>query len=245
MAGNVAFNPVVAARTRAAQQILSIPELLAAYQTEGGLEKDLATIRDQGLLAEALNLAQGQAQGSGTGATATLLARFAELQREYARVMAVLHAVREDLAESAAPEDLLAQVDKILVNEAALTVITVTSPDGKETRKKPTRSQAHEALRAEIEKDARALHALDAVHEPLAARKVDSPRLKKLADSAADLAGKLSDRVAKKGAAKGATQAERDAVAAQKKKWSSCYRILAGLAATDARADALLKDAAR
>ena len=71
------FNSVVAARTRAANQILSTPDLVAKYVALGGLSRDLETIRKAGLEAEAANLGQSQSHSAGKSATVDILASFA------------------------------------------------------------------------------------------------------------------------------------------------------------------------
>src|SRR5262249_2341924 len=155
----------------------------------------------------------------------------------------VVQAVRHDLATSGAPDDLVKQVDQILVNEAETYFATKKGPDDK-TKKVSKKRASQEALRAEIAKDAHALIALGAAHAALAKRKVDQPRLDKLAADADGLAGKLADRAASKGAERTATQAEHDAVTAQKKAWGACYRLLAALGRQDAQVAQLLTDAA-
>ena len=196
------------------------------------------------MTAMALSLAQGQAQGAGSGATAALLGEFAGVQREYSKVMAVAHAVRSDLARAHASAEALKEMDRILKDEAALTVQTVTLPDGKKSRS-ARRSRAQEAVRAEIARDAGALLALRAATAPLAARGVPAGRLQRLKTAAEALSGRLGERTSKKGAAKGATKAEKEAVAAQSAVWSAHYRILAQAAEANEMIRSLLKDAAR
>jgi len=58
-----------------------------------------------------------------------VLSAFALLQREYAEAMAVVQAVRGELAKAAPPE-LLAALDRILVNEAQVVIRTVEKSDG-------------------------------------------------------------------------------------------------------------------
>lgn len=64
-----AFDDEVAARTRAAAQILAHDEMLAVFRSVFGAEEDLTAIRDHGRRAEAQNLAQTKAQEGGSLAT--------------------------------------------------------------------------------------------------------------------------------------------------------------------------------
>ncbi len=149
------FNSTVAARTRAAIQILETPDLLTKYDELGGLQRDLVAIRDAGLEAEAANLSQSQAKSTGKGATIDVLAGFASLQKEYSSVMAVLQAVRAELYRTGAPADLVAKMDGIIRNEAQVTV-KIWEEEG-EKKRKVSKSQSQEALRAEVSKDAGSL----------------------------------------------------------------------------------------
>lgn len=236
------YNASVEARTRAAEFIRSHPELLARFLEAGGLEPDLVAISESGREAEAANLAQSGRLADGKAATLDLSRRFAELQREYKRVMAVVRAVRGDLARSgvAGREELEAALDQILADETAVTV-TLSDRDGKRARE-VRRSTSQEAIRAEIQKDAAALSGLTAAHEALAARKVTLERLGQLRDAAAALSGQLATRVAKKAERKTATEAETAAVTRQLQVWSSTRRLLRAI--DDPRVDALL-DAVR
>ncbi|MDC3954065.1 hypothetical protein [Polyangium jinanense] len=234
---------IVAARTRAAQCILTRPELLALFQSFGGLASDLERIRDAGLEVEAQELAKSTAAGGGVAATADVMLHFAEVQKEYVAVMGVVRLVRQD-HEDAGKTDIVAALQQIIKNEARVTVRTVQSEEGK-TERVASRSTSTEALRAEILKDARALVGLPAVHEALAARKVPVERLKKLEADADALSEKLSDRATKKGATKTATAAKSDAVQRQAKWWGAAYRILAMVGEADAQVAELLREAAR
>src|SRR5262249_27876827 len=73
---------IIAARTRAAQQILDTSDLLSLYESVGGLVADLHAIRDAGLAAEAQALAQSSAKSAGEAATLEVLTAFAALQKE-------------------------------------------------------------------------------------------------------------------------------------------------------------------
>jgi hypothetical protein len=158
--------------------------------------------------------------------------------------MAVVQAVARDLRKAKASQEVIAKVEKILVNEAAVTVQTGAGKDGAPV-KRTVKSTSQEAVRAEIGRDARALVDLKPVHALLAARKVSLARLKKLRDGADALSGKLSTRAARKGGQKTATTAVRDAVTEQRDAWSSCYRLLALTGRADARVGMLLAEAAR
>lgn len=234
----------VAARTRAAQQILDHEELRALYESTGGLLADLHAIRDAGIAAEAQMLAQSSAKSAGAAATLDVLAAFAALQKEYVGVMACVQAARRDLEQAGAEAEVLAAVDRILRNEAQVIVSTTAGPDGAKKRK-TSRSESQEALRAEIGKDAAALLELSAVHEILAARKVTTERLAGLRADAEGLSGKLAARVVKKGEQKAKTEARKDTAAEQSTAWNACYRLLLLAAQRDARIASLLQDAAR
>jgi hypothetical protein len=175
----VTFDSTIAARTRAATQILATPELLASYEARGGIAQDLESLRGHGQTAEALSQAQSAAQAQGGAATLAVLGPFVTLQKDYSGIMAVVQAVRHDLEQAKAPVELVSAVDRILVNEAEVAIRTVLGKDGKAS-KKAVKSERQEALRAEIAEDARALLALGAIHPALEKRKVDGPRLAKL-----------------------------------------------------------------
>lgn len=236
------FEDVVAARTRAAAQILASPEMLEAYLASGGAEGDLTAIRDHGQRAEALNLAQTQAQGTGEAATLKLLEELASVQREYVLIMSALRAERGAQVEAGAPSELVQQIDNILDDEAQVSVNVTALADGttKKTRKS---SKAQEATRAEIERDMNSLIELTGAHAGLAARRIDLARMTQLRDRARALTGKLATRTEKKGAAKGATKAEREAVRQQNARWGASYRTLALAAVSNAGIKQLLQDA--
>ena len=237
------FNTTVAARTRAANLILTTPDMLAAFEGASGDKADLEAIRAHGARAETLNLAQTDAQRKAKGATIELLSEIAALQREYLVIMAALSAIRAALADTEAPpKELIAQLDAILANEAQVSVRTTTFEDGSTTKKKRA-SQAQEAVRSEIERDAISLIELTAVHPALAARRIDVPRLERLRDGAKGLAGKLATRSEKKGGAKGTTKAEREAVKRQSLRWDGTYKTLTLAAASHDGIAQLLKDA--
>jgi len=166
---------------------------------------------------------------------------FAELQRTYSAVMAIVRAAIEDALE-AGNVALADALERILASEATIIVQSPAAADGKRSSK---RAQSQEALRAEIEKDAGALLKLTEAHAHLAGRKLTIAQLTSLRDNAKALSGRMSERTTKKGAGKGATQAERDAVAVQSKRWNASYRLLAQVGRSDTRLAALLKDAAK
>ena len=239
------FDEAAAARTRAADLILKSADMLAAFEAVNGHRGDLEAIRDHGARAEALNLAQTEAQRAGTTATLDLLNEIAGVQREYVLIMAAVKAARAALADQEEPpEELIAQLDAILKDEARVTVRTTTFEDGS-TVKKQQASRAQEAVRAEIERDASSLIALTEAHAELAARRVDVARLTRLRDRAAALAGKLATRSEKKGGAKGSTKAEHDAVNRQNLRWEGTARTLTLAAERHDGIAQLLKDAAR
>ncbi|HSN97026.1 MAG TPA: hypothetical protein VLS89_01975 [Candidatus Nanopelagicales bacterium] len=235
----------VAARTRAAQQILGDQGLLTRYEAVGGLSDDLEAIRDAGLRAEAQSLLQSTSKGQGKAATLDVLQAFAALQREYMGLMAAVQAARGDLARTGASNDLLAALDQILVNEAQVVVVSAPQPEGENGKKRRARSVSQEALRAEISRDAKALLELGAAHEALTRRKVDTARLSRLQEDAEALAGQLAERAVKKGAGKAATNGKSDAVKEQSDRWAECYRLLALVGQRDERVAQLLKEAAQ
>jgi hypothetical protein len=231
MSSLITFDSTVAARTRAAAQILSTPDLFASYEAKGGTQEDLESIRNHGQTAESLSQAQSAAQAAGGAATLSVLSTFVTLQKEYVAVMGIVQAARRDLGKAGASIDTLRAVDQILVNEAEVAIRTTVTADGKKTRK-AVKKASQEALRAEIAKDARALLALSAIHPALANRKVDAPRLAAMVATA-------------KGAQKSATSAMHDAVSEQKLVWAACYRLLAALGSENAGVAQLLTEASR
>jgi hypothetical protein len=238
-----AFNSKVAARTRAAAQIMDTPGLLSKYEGIGGLRRDLEAVAKAGNEAEAANQGQSRAKAAGRAATVDLLALFAALQKEYAAVMAVVGAVRSGLAAGGASADTIARTSAVIKNEVPLS-IRVFEKDGSKKRT-ARRSRAQEALRAEIAKDAAALIELKEIHPALAERKVDLSRLKALKRSAEKLSGMLSDRAASKGRSRTATREEQDAVKRQDVAWSVCAGLLRELGKRDERVRMLLSEAAK
>jgi hypothetical protein len=235
---------LIAARTRTAQHILALADLLALYEAKGGLRRDLEAIRDAGLKAEAHSLAQSVAKGEGSGASLHALEAFAALQREYNEVMAVVQAVRGDLAKAGAGVELIAAIDRILVNEAQV-VIRAVEKEGGGTERHAVRSASQEALRAEIAKDAGALLGLGGVKAALGERKVSAARLLKVKSDAEALSGKLATRATKKGEKQAATEAKSEAAREQSARWSACYRLLGLMAQQNQGVAELLKEAAR
>jgi len=244
-----AFNSVVAARTRAADQILRLAELLAVYEACGGLREDLVAIRDAGQRAELLDGAQSAAQAAGGAATSDVLTAFAALQADYKAVMAVAKAVQGDLARADADAATQSAIAKILVNEAEVSLRSVSDgvdADGKARSKKVSRPKvSQEALRAEIARDAAALAALKPAASALTKRKVTAKRLARLQADAAALAGKLADRAVSKAGSRTATAAEGEAVASQRALWGACYRLLAAAGRDDHRIETLIREGAR
>jgi hypothetical protein len=246
MATSVTFDSKVAARTRAASEILHNKDLLAIYQRHGGLREDLDAIVSHGQKAEALSHARSSSKSSGESATLTVLTAFSALQKEYAAVMAVVQAVRLDLLQAKAPAELVQAVEHIIRNEAPVLYRQEPSTEGAAAKKrKAVQSVSHEALRAEIHKDAVALLGLTAVHAALKRRGVTTARLGQLRDDAQALSSELGDRATKKGASRGVTESLRAAVADQKAVWSACYRLLATAAQQDTRIHQLLKEATK
>jgi hypothetical protein len=246
MASSVTFDSKVAARTRAASEILHNKDLLAIYQRQGGLREDLDAIVSHGQKAEALSHARSSSKSSGESATVTVLTAFSALQKEYAAVMAVVQAVRLDLLQAKAPAELVQSVEHIIRNEAPVLYRQEPATEGAQVKKrKAVQSVSHEALRAEIHKDAVALLGLTAAHAALKRRGVTTARLGQLRDDAQALSSELGDRATKKGASRGVTESLRAAVADQKAVWSACYRLLATAAQQDTRIHQLLKEATK
>lgn len=88
-----AYNSVVAARTRAAVQIMDTPDLFSKFTEMGGLGRDLTGIRDAGLEAEAAYMGRSALKSEGKGATANIWLSFAEAQKEYKSIMNVVSSV--------------------------------------------------------------------------------------------------------------------------------------------------------
>lgn len=238
------FNSTVAARTRCAIAILGEERLLKRYIALGGLPRDLELIRELGLQAEAANLAQANAKRERTGASLDALKKFADLQREYAAVMSVLLAVKGDLVFEQADAGIVSKVEKILVNEAELSVATVQDEAGNKKRK-TRRTASQEAIRAEVEKDAGELAGFADIHKALAARGVTEERIKNLKQASSGLKDALATRTVKKGGAQTSTGEEHQAVEQQRLRWGTSYRLLAALGAENPSVAALLKEAAR
>ncbi len=249
MASTKSFDVYVAARTRAADHLLSNKDLLALYEAAGGLADDLKEIRLLGQQAEALSQTRSGAKAESGGATLVVLQQFAAVQKEYSEVMAVVQVVRLDLEKAKAPVELLKTLDQILVNEA--TTIIRPQPASAATEGTPSvkrvarRSVSQESLRAEIQRDAAALLDLKPAHALLAKRKVTAARLKQLFLDAQALAKHLGSRTAKKGEGKAATQALYDTVDEQRKVWTACSRLLGIVAAQDERVRQLLTETIR
>ena len=239
MASSSSFSKVTAARTRAAEFILNTPELRDGFIERGGLERDLVGIISTGKAAEAANLGQSVATADGSAVSATVADRFAQLQRDYKQVMAVLQAVRGDLITRAAATELIEQVERILIDETPVH-IKVRKGEGDGSVKRALKRSSQEAIRAEIRKDAAAMLATPELAAPLAERKVDVTRLTQLRDHADALAGQLAERTAKKAERRAVTAAEHAAVREQARVWSSVSRILDAI--PDDRVQALLSE---
>lgn len=241
------FNSTVAARTRAAAEILQRAEYLAIYLQQGGRSEDLEKIVNLGQRAERQHQEQTQMQALGGAATETVQAQYQSMRSEYSKVMAVMPAVMTDLREAGAPADVVRAVRQILIDESERTLIP-TADEGKPSegesaeppRRRSVRSRSQEAVRAEIQKDMGLLIQLEAAHPALAERKVDLPRLEKVHNAARGLSGQLATRVARKGAAKGTTQSLRSIVAEQRREWGTIYRLLRLAAQADPRIAELL-----
>lgn len=230
---------VVNARTAVAVHILSDPALLQRYQANGGLKKDLESIRDHGLHAEAMQQAQSQAQGAAAAATVASLLTFSGVQAEYKKLMAILTAVKGDLAESDGNAELIKRVEQILKDETAV-VITVAGDSGKTAKKSAT----FENIRAEIRSDVEALLAFAEVHPLLQARGVDATRMRELLAATDRIQDAFTAKRTKADARKGATVAGDAAVADQSRRWVACRRLIGALAPHSEALRGMLKKAA-
>jgi hypothetical protein len=267
MANARTFDSIVATRTSVAREILTTPELVAAYERRGGKRADLERIVEHGQLAERRYQTRSEAQAAGVAATTTALTEFTVLQSENTEVMAAVRATVNDLREASAPEEVLQALNKILANETRVVLRPVEDQGkseggdegksegqggGAEDQGKPprprrhaVRSQSQEAIRAEIQKDAGALLQLTAAHPALAERQVTKARLEALYANAQSLSGRLATRVVRKAEALGATNAVRNAAAAQRRVWSASYGLLTLAAQDDIRIRQLLAAASR
>ena len=239
---NYSFRETVAARTRAAAYIVATPELLEEYVAIGGLALDLEVIVESGRAAELANSGQSIGSAQGTANSVDVQSAFRALQREYKAVMAVARAVLDDLEEAKAPVEVLEQLKKILVDETAVHIKTVKG-EGDATVRKALKKHSQEAIRAEIWKDAKGLLESPEIVTAMTARRVDAARLSGLLGSADMLSARLSARIADRAERKLATQAEHEAVKAQRKKWGAVYRLLQRL--DDERLRSLLAACAR
>ena len=243
-----AYNSTVAARTRAAAQILETPDLLAKFIEAGGLERDLTGIRDSGLEAEAAYIGRSAAKAEGKGATASVWRTFAEVQKEYKSIMRVVSTITAEAVRNEEPPELIAKLKGILANETEVSVSVVEEKDEAgniEVKRKVKKSDAQEAIRMEISKDSDSLLSFSDILPRLDERRVTGERLSTLKSRADALAGMLADRAATKGDGKTLTQTTYDAVSLQRDIWSGVYRILASVGQRDERMRSLLKDARR
>lgn len=244
MATITTFDARVAARTRAALEILGNKELFALYQGAGGLKDDLDAIVAAGRKAEALSHAKSGQKALSESATLDVLSAYTALQQEYVAIMAVVQAACFDLKREGASLDVRQALDAVLKNEAPVVYRPADSAaDGTPTKRRAVRSASQESLRAEIHKDAVALLALSGAQAALKKRGVTAARLTALRDAAQALSAHLSSRATQKGASQGVTAAIRAAVREQKAVWGACYRLLDAAAQKDSRLRQLLKDA--
>ncbi|MEP7126721.1 MAG: hypothetical protein ABJE95_37675 [Byssovorax sp.] len=234
----VTLDSTVAARTRAAAQILATPALLSTYEARGGIPEDLQSIRDQGLTAEALSQAT-----FGGAATLAVLGPFVALQKEYAAILGVVQAVHHDLVRANAPAEVRSAVDEILANEAEMPSKTRIEKPGK-ARKKASKSVNPAALLATIAGHARALLNVASIHNALDRRKVNRPRLEQVILVAESLSNKMTGHAGARGEETTATAALGSAIDEQTRVWSACSRILAAAGNDDVRVALLLSNAA-
>jgi hypothetical protein len=245
MAAAKGYTSVVAARTRAAQQILSTPDLLAVFESRGGLKADLDDIVSAGRDAEAFNQAQASTRSDGKQATRAVLGEFADLQRDYVLLLGALRAILGSLKRANLNDPNVSRLADIIDNRASVTVSEVAdlAEGATGAKRRVSRSASQEAVRAEIERDLTAVKGFSAIAAALTARTWTAQRIQALLTKTSSLSGKLGDRVAKKGASKAATTSERQAVARQSDTWASTYGLLVAAGRADARIAALLRDA--
>lgn len=238
MARGPSFNSAVAARTFAASKFLNTAELLTQFDAEGGLKADLEAIVTHGKNAEVLNQSQGSFTREKGAAADRSQGAFVALQKENAAVMRVAKSLRAELTNSGDKAGLK-KLNAIIALEAQ-TAFSVEADEAGGTKKKKTRVQSQEAIRAEIARDATSLLEFTVISANLAARKVDAARLRKLHADAEALIGKVEEKVAGASDRKIITAKEQEAVSKQSLHWSSAYPLLAQVAKRDVRAaDAL------
>ena len=75
-------------------------------------------------------LAGRQAATAGVSATADVVTLFADIQREYVRIMSVLRLVLQELKHNGAPHEQVTALDRIINNEVAVVVDTVENEAG-------------------------------------------------------------------------------------------------------------------
>jgi hypothetical protein len=221
---------------------------LSKFLELGGLERDLTGIRDAGLESEASHISRSVVKSAGKGATANVWLEFAAVQKEYRSVMDVVNTVTFEAIRNGESPDMVAKLEGILADETAVTVSVVEDKDKDGTpkkKKKVSKSEAQEAIRAEITKDAGALVSFTEVHPKLTERRVTLERLNALKQRADALSGLLADRESVKGEGKASTKTTYDSVEKQRHIWRGTYRILAALGRKDERVRALLKNAAK
>jgi len=235
---------IVVARSRAADHILQSAELSALYVSLGGKKSDLEIIRDKGREAEAQTLVGRHAATAGVSATADVAKLFADIQREYVRIMSVLRLLLQEMRHHGAPSEQMTALERIITNEVAVVVDTVENEAGEKQRKVRT-SATQEAIRQEIAQDAKALMDRKELHALLAERNVTVERLKKLADDTESIKGKLANRAVAKGSAAGTTVVKSEVVKVQSQWWKAAYGILAEMGRIDPRVAALLSEAVR
>ncbi|PZR17690.1 MAG: hypothetical protein DI536_05135 [Archangium gephyra] len=212
--------------------------MLTQFEAEGGLKPDLEAIVTHGKNAEALNQSQGSfTRQKGAAADRSQVA-FVALQKENAAVMRVAKSLRAELTNAGDTANLK-KLNAIIALEAQ-TAFSVEADEAGGTKKKKTRVQSQEAIRAEIARDAKSFLEFTEISANLAARKVDAARLQKLKADAEALTGKVEDKVAGASDRKIITAKEQEAVSKQSLHWSSAYPLLAQVAKRDVRAaDAL------
>lgn len=246
MAANASYDTNVDFRVAFAQAVKNNPALLALFVAEGGLPRDLDAIVKHGTDATALNSLQGCAGSASAAATLALARAWVTLQDEYKRIMGIVQAVNDELAENPANAELCAELTGILKNETEVTIVEVERIDEKGNKVKEARKRTSvPAIRSEIESDLTRLEAATGAHEALLERQVPKERITRNRKAAQDLKGKLTDTVVSKAKRKAATGEESAAVRRMRRKYAAVFRILGRAAKGNKELTDLLAAASR
>lgn len=237
---------VVSARTGLALLALTA-DILPKYLAVGGKKTEMEGIRDAGLEHAELLHGQKAAKNAAIVATADVNAQFEAMCSRYSHIMDIARVVRGDLEDRGGDLKDIAELDRIMVNEAAITMREVPLSDeeqpkdgAKKTKREARPSLSQEARRGEMARDFKALVALTAAHTDFEERGVPLAELKSLASQADEFLGKVATGKAERGVGVQST-ADKNAVAEQQRKlWNRCIRLIERLAEIEPRVAALL-----